>query len=410
MTELRGRLFVGGRLAPGTLRFEGARIAAVEIDAESDAGSAEPAALPIVAPGFIDLHVHGFGAGEPLSDLALMARSLARAGTTAFQPTLFPREPVALGRAAAAVAKRAADRSTLCAEGLAARVVGLHLEGPFVNPERAGALPQSDLAQPSPRALRAVLGSATGDGHGVRTMTVAPELPGGRELVAELARLGIRASLGHSAARAHEAASAVRDGASGVTHLYNAMSAFHHRDVGLIGVAWADEALAVELIGDLVHSSPQAVELALDACGPARLCLVSDALSGAGTGCSVFHANGREHHVRDGAAWLRVPPSDGEPQAESGDPDPDADSPTAGWRLGGAIQSQHAMIRQLVQRGVVGVEDALAMATSAPARALGLEGTLGVLTPNASADCVVLTPALELIEVWIGGQRVSPGE
>lgn len=405
MNELRGRLYADGRLAPGVLRFEGSKIVAVELfDPAEGPGAGSADALPVVAPGFIDLHVHGFGGAEPTSDLAGMARALARHGTTSFQPTLFPGEPQALGRTARAVARNAADRKALTARGLAARVVGLHLEGPFVNPERAGALPPGDLALPSKKALRALLGSATGDGNGVRTLTIAPELPGSLDLIEELARLGIRASLGHSAARSSEALAATRKGASGVTHLYNAMSGFHHRDVGLVGTAWAEQGLFVELIGDLVHSSRAAVEQALACCGPERLCLVSDALSGAGTGCDVFDVRGREHHVREGAAWLEVPVQRAAQDSTGDDSEPE---PEPEWRLGGAILSQHAALRQLVQGGVVSLEDALSMASRAPARALGLENVIGSLAPGAQADFVVLTPELDIAEVWIGGERTS---
>lgn len=381
MSSLRGRLLVDGKLITGTLTWSSGRIDGVEL--EGEIGGAE---LPIVAPGFIDLHVHGFGGFDPLDasgGLDGMARALAAAGTTAFQPTLFPAAPETLGRHAETVW---ANASRLGARG--ARVIGLHLEGPFVNPRTAGALPVADLAVPSPAALRAILGSASGDGRGVRTMTLAPELPGAAELVRELARSHVRVSLGHSAATAAEARAAARDGACGATHLFNAMAPLHHREAGLAGFALTDAALACELIGDLVHVGAEAIELALRARGPQSLCLVSDALRGAGTGCDVFHSHGREHWVREGAAYY--PPRE----------------PGGAPKLAGSAMSQLEMVRRLTTRGVIGVPEALTMATTAPAHALGIEDDAGVIRAGARADLVVLRgPRLDLEGVWIGGVR-----
>lgn len=379
--ELRGRLLVAGRLVPGSLTIEGERIRAVREDAER----ADSADLPVIAPGLVDLHVHGFGGADPIEDLPAMAAALARAGTTAFQPTLFPAAPRTLGETAARV-WRACQELASRADVAGARPVGLHLEGPFVNPARAGALPIEDLATPSRAALRELLGPATGDGRGVRTLTLAPELPGAAELVGELARCGVRVSLGHSQATAAEARAAARDGAVGATHLFNAMGPLHHREVGLAGFALSENALFAELIGDLEHVGPDAVRLALAARGPRGLCLVSDALRGAGTGCERFHGHGREHEVRHGTAYYPAGAGRAAPQ------------------LAGSAMSQLEMVRRLVERGVLSLEEALTMACETPARALGLEGELGCLAPGARADLVVLEgPELCLATVLVGG-------
>ncbi len=388
MKELRGRLLLAGRLVPGKVRFEADRILAVSQESAGPYGAQE---LPIVVPGFVDLHVHGFGGHDPLDDLAGMASALARAGTTAFQPTLFPAAPARLGEQASQV-WRAAESWNGTAPGQGARAVGLHLEGPFVNPKSAGALPVDALAEPSVAALRAILGPAMGSGGGIRTMTLAPELPGAPALVAELERVGIRASLGHSLSTAAEARAAARAGAVGATHLFNAMGPLHHREVGLAGFALTDAALFVELIGDLVHVGPDALGLALLARGPRSLCLVSDALPGAGTGCERFHWHGRDHVIRDGAAFHQ-PAGEGTPH-----------------QLAGSALSQLEMVRRLVASGVVGLEDALTMATETPARALGLESEVGRLVPGARADLLVLTGAgLELAEVVVGGVALPGG-
>ena len=375
--SLRGRLLLDGKLLTGTVGWERGRI--VRLDVEGEIGGSE---LPIVAPGLVDLHVHGFGGADPLEDLPGMARALARAGTTAFQPTLFPAAPEKLGEQCAQLWKEASRKE----DSSGARAVGIHLEGPFVNPEAAGALPKSELSAPSRDALRAILGSTSGEGRGVRTMTLAPELDGARDLVAELVRSGVRVSLGHSRASAAEARTAARAGASGATHLFNAMRPWHHREAGLAGFALTDAALFAEIIGDLVHVGAEGFELALRARGTEGLCLVSDALSGAGTGCERFHSHGREHVVADGAAFY--PPS-----AEGAAP-----------RLAGSASSQLEMVRKLVLRGVLALPDALAIASATPACALGLEKEIGALRIGLAADLIVLRgKGLELEQVFVGG-------
>ncbi len=385
MTRVRGALLLDGELVPGALTLGNGRIVGLERDVALD----EREARRVLAPGLVDLHVHGYGGHGPLEDPLGMGRALARAGTTAFQPTLFPAAPGRLGEACERLWSALGRRAAVPAGPLAARVLGLHLEGPFVNPGAAGALPRSELAAPSVAALRAILGPASGDGRGVRTLTVAPELPGAAELVAEALRCGLRVSLGHSLASAPEARAALRAGATGVTHLFNAMCAFHHRAPGLLGVALTDDAVAAEIIGDLVHVGPEAFELALRARGPLGLCLVSDALAGAGTGCERFHAGGREHLARDGAFFHASLEPGGEPT------------------LAGSACSQLEMVRRLVGRGVVSLVDALTMAGAAPARALGLERELGVLAVGAHADLVALERGtLELEQVWVAGEPV----
>jgi N-acetylglucosamine-6-phosphate deacetylase len=382
LIELRGRVLVDGVLRPGRVLVMGERIDAVELFPRGRGTDAES----VIAPGFVDLHVHGFGGADPLVDLAGMARALARAGTTAFQPTLFPREPRSLGEDC----KRLDRARAALVPGDGAHVLGFHLEGPFVNPAAAGALPPADLARPTREGLRAILGSATGSGRGVRTMTLAPELAGASELVSELVRSGVRVSLGHTRASAAEARAAVRAGAVGATHLFNAMSPLHHREAGMVGVALASPTLYAEIIGDLVHVGGDAFEVALAARGPEGLCLVSDALEGAGTGCEVFHTHGRELHVRDGASWYRPEGSGGEE------------------RLAGSASSQLEMVRKLVARGIVGLADALVMASTTPARALGVEHEAGRIVAGARADLLVLEgQGLALTRVLVGGRDVG---
>jgi len=377
VSERRGRLLIDGALVPGRVSFEGGRITALEPDPEAPREA-------LVVPGLIDLHVHGYGGHNPVEDLAGMAGALARAGTTAFQPTLFPAAPEALGRTAEQVWRAAGELE----EAAGARVCGLHLEGPFVNPRAAGALPREWLAEPSPHGLTQILGPATGDGRGIRTMTLAPELEGAPALVEELVRSGVRVSLGHSLATADQARAAARQGAVGATHLYNAMGPQHHRHAGLASFLLSQDAVIAELIGDLVHVGPEAVQIALRARGAGGLALISDALAGAGSGCDVFQSHGFECRIENDAIWIDDP--------ETGEP-----------RLTGSATTQLEAVRRLAQRGVVSLEEALTMASATPARALGLESELGHLVVGARADLLVLDAA-DLVpkEVLIGGKSL----
>jgi N-acetylglucosamine-6-phosphate deacetylase len=380
VTRLVGRLLIDGELRPGALTIEGEEIAAVELEH----ATWDSEGLPIIAPGLIDLHIHGFAMADPLDDLGGMSKALAGAGTTSFLPTLFPADPSLLGDRCKGFA---AAQSSL-PEG-SAEPLGWHLEGPFVNPSSAGALPKRDLAEPSVEALQAILGSASGEGRNIKTVTIAPELPGSAELIEELVRCGIRVSMGHSQASGAEARKAAKAGALGVTHLYNAMSGVHHRNMGLAGIALTEDLLFAEIIGDLIHVGREAWEVALRCRGPKGLCLVSDALAGAGTGCDHFHLHGRDHEILDGTAYYPAGPQRAERQ------------------LAGSAMSQLEMVRRLSSSGVTSVADALTMASETPARALGIADERGVLQRGARADLIVLSGAqLDLSQVWIGGQSL----
>lgn len=378
LTEMTALLLLAGELVPGRVRIEGGRIAAVE------RLPAVPPGAPILAPGLIDLHVHGYAGRDPEEDLQGMTRALAAAGTTACLPTLFPDAPAPLGRRAEHVWRRRAELAG------GARVLGLHLEGPFVNPARAGGLPAERLHAPSPAALRELLGGSTAEARGIRQVTVAPELSGANHLIEELTRLGVRVSLGHSAASAREAALAAEHGARGATHLFNAMGGIHHREASLASFALAGDALVAEIIGDLVHVGSEAFRIALRARGPLGLALVSDALKGAGAPGAEFESHGRRCRVRDGAIWIVT------------------DEPGVPARLTGAEACQLEAVRRLVRADVVGIAQALTMASESPARALGLERELGRLVPGAWADLIALDPrTLELRAVWIAGRPLG---
>jgi len=258
---------------------------------------------------FIDLHTHGIAGYDTRSvvpeDYLKMAEAMKAHGTGAFVPTLFP-GPVADMRAQMAAVKAAIEAqrrispspssppikggekngipSPLAGEGEGggdyARILGVHLEGPFVNPKKEGALGGANFIPPTDDNLSRLV---EGFEDIIRIMTIAPELPGALKLIERLSCMGVRVNMGHSDATYAQAADGRRAGATGVTHLFNAMSGIHHREPGLAGYAMADDALYVEVIADFAHVSPEMLRLVLKCKQPGRIILVSDSLGPAKT-------------------------------------------------------------------------------------------------------------------------------
>lgn len=253
--------------------------------------------------GFCDLHLHGaFGVDvttAEVADLDRLARSLAARGTVEFLPTLVPlpwdRLSPALERLAAWISSRRPD------DGRGARPLGVHLEGPFVAPTRAGALHRDrflDLsrASESRRVLDAFFALP-----GSSMITLAPEIPGGLELIAECASRGVLVSIGHTDATFDLLERAFAAGARHMTHFCNAMRPLHHREPGPIGFGLATRGISVDLIADFHHLHPRMIELVLRAKGPGKVALISDAIPAAGCPDGEYEVWGETLAVKDGA-------------------------------------------------------------------------------------------------------------
>lgn len=326
-----------------------------------------------LCPGFLDLHYHGGLVFHAPHDAALSMRhasaDMLRHGVTAFLPTTvaWPREEL-LERVSAWVA--ALDGAT--AGG--AQALGIHLEGPWIRAEAAGAQPRGGIRPYQEAEGAELLERAEG---AVRMVTLAPEAEGSARLQEALSRRGIVAALGHSLADEPTARAAVERGASHVTHLFNAMGGLHHRELGLAGVALTEERLACDLICDGVHVHPAVVRLAARAKGEG-LILITDRVEPP-EGETGFGAGA----VHDDGTALRL-----------------ADGTLAGSRLQmdvamGNAESFGAMTRL----------EAIAACTLRPARLLGLEAERGTLRVGARADLVVLGRDGGVRETWLGGRR-----
>jgi N-acetylglucosamine-6-phosphate deacetylase len=238
-------------------------------------GLGEPAGEPdvrhlgVVAPGFVDLQVNGV-AGHEVTDgpaaLDGIDAALLAHGVTSYLATLASPDEQTVERSLPELERRAADPDS--------PLEGLHVEGPYLSPEYAGAHPLERI-QPVPADVPGWLRSPA-----VRMVTLAPELPGAPELIAELRRLGVAVALGHSGATAWETRAAADAGAQMVTHIFNAMAPFHHREAGLVGAALTDERLMVSVIADNVHVAAPALELVRRAAGE-RVVLISDSTAAA---------------------------------------------------------------------------------------------------------------------------------
>ena len=268
-----GRLVLDDRVAPGRVSIDDGLITAVEVDAT---GVPEDAAY--IAPGFVDVHVHGWGGHDAMGDrdaLDGMARALLRRGVTSFLPTAVTAPLDDLTAFAERV--RAWMPS---APGDGAEPLGFNLEGPFLADARRGAHDQTQLRAPadvSPETIETLT-------DGLRLLTVAPELAGATDLIGALSRAGVAVSLGHSAALVDQARKAFAAGATSTTHLFNAMSGFEHRSPGLAVAALLEDDAYVELIADGIHVNPALWELITRLKPVDRLLLVSDAVPLAGTG------------------------------------------------------------------------------------------------------------------------------
>lgn len=368
-----------GVLAPGYVVADGGRIT----DAGAGAPPREPdVTLPsgILVPGLVDLQVNGYyGVDLGLTDpdgWARVVRRLPETGTTAFLPT-FITGP--LGELSAAM-RSAAE----IAEGVPAgsRILGVHLEGPFLSPARAGAHRREWIVPPSPGAVADLLAAG---GEALRMVTLAPEADGALAAVKTLVAAGVVVSVGHSDATALQVSAAADAGARAVTHLFNAQRPMHHREPGVVGQALTDPRLTSGLIADYSHVAASVCALAF-AAAPGRIFLVTDAAACAGMPPGRYLLGGQP---------VELPPGDGAAPVRAD-----------GTLAGSALRLDRA-VANMVAAGA-GLADAVAAASRIPADVIG-RANLGRIGPGAAADLVWLGDDLRTRATWVGGEQVYGG-
>ena len=339
----------------------------------------------LVAPGFIDLQVNGGGGvllnDQPTADgMRAIARAHRRYGTTGCLPTLIT-DTRAQMRAAITAARAVAGRDG---------VLGVHLEGPFISPRRPGVHRPDLIRRPDAGLHPRLQGEGKSDldelcelaDAGRSMVTLAPEcVPAG--FVGQLAAAGVRVSIGHSEAPAAVVLQAVADGATGATHLFNAMPPLSAREPGIVGAALAERRLTAGLIVDGIHVDPVSVRAAFAAKGCERIALVTDAMPTVGASLDRFELMGRTITLADGRLTT--------------------DSGT----LAGAHLDMASAVRNAVELAQVPLEDALRAAALTPARCLGLEHERGALVPGARADLVALSGDVRVIATWLDGEKLQ---
>jgi N-acetylglucosamine-6-phosphate deacetylase len=376
---VNARLVLEDGVRPGGLLIEDGRIAALLSEAQAPPEDAEriDARRRYVAPGLIDIHVHGGGGLSLMTDDADEVRAYARwaatHGVTGFLVSTAGRDHAELMRRIEGAAP------AVGVERGGARVLGFHLEGPYINPARKGAFDPRWLRSPSVREFNELHAAARG---AIRQMTLAPELPGALDLIDAVVASGAVAAIGHTDATYEEALRAIQRGASHVTHTYNAMRPFGHRDPGVLGAVLTLDDMTAELIGDGAHVGWVAARVLIRAKGASRVALVTDAMPLAGTPDGEAEWEGARIRVEGGKA-VRV---------------------SDGTIVGGVITLDQA-VRNAVAHLPVPLHEAVAMASTVPARAMRLEG-LGVLAEGAHADFIVMDDELRVVETWVGGVEV----
>jgi len=336
-----------------------------------------------IAPGYIDLHIHGSAGFDVMDDsaaaLPAIERLLTRHGVTGYYPTTVtaPLDTTlrALERLADAIeGRKEAGKIAECR----ACPLGIHLEGPFISHARKGVHPAANLLPPKVETLERFWQAARGH---LRMMTIAPELDGAAEVIIEAARRGVCVSLGHSDADFEATERGIAAGARHATHTFNAMRPLAHRESGILGAVLTDSRLSADIIADGVHLDPAIVKLVAHAKGAERTMLITDATAATGMPDGRYHLGSLEVEVKDGRCM-------------------------ADGKLAGSILTMDIAVRNLARFAGWSLAQAVTAASRNPAAVASLTNK-GILAAGADADFVILNPAGEVVRAFVGGLECS---
>jgi N-acetylglucosamine-6-phosphate deacetylase len=334
----------------------------------------------ILAPGFVDIHMHG-GAGLDVmraapGELPHLNKFLTTHGVTGYFPTTVaaPLDQTceALDRLADAI--EAAQVPDASGDAPQAQPLGIHLEGPFLSHKRRGVHPPEYLVEPTLEVFERLWQAARGH---VRMMTIAPELPGALEVIAEAARRKVCVSIGHSDAVLEAARAGVHAGARHATHIFNAMRPLDHRDPGILGEVLTDPHLSADIIADGIHLAPEVIQIFLRAMGLERSVLITDAMSAAGMPDGTYQLGPIQVEVKDGKC-------------------------TSNGTLAGSVLTMDRAVRNITKFAGWSLQHAVRAATLNATRAVGL-AQHGHLAPGAEANIIVLSPAGEVRRTIVRG-------
>ncbi len=378
---LRGRIVTDYEVWPdGTVLLGEGSIAEVSPDDSllAEADEVHDHSESLILPGFVDLQVNGAFGVDVASEsqrLPELSEALLSTGTTSYLPTVISSPEGLYEDALPAIG--AAGTSP----GSGAEVLGIHLEGPFISVEKRGAHAAAHVARPDAELLARLL-----DLGPVRMITLAPELEGADKLTALATNRGVVVSAGHSDIAFEPAYEALDGQVAGVTHLFNGMSAMHHREPGLPGAAFAHPRAVCGLIADGLHVHPEMVGLAFRMLGPDRLCLVTDSIAATGMEDGEYRLATRTVYTGGGVPRLG-----------------------SGSIAGSVLTMREAFMNILAFTGCT-VAEAARMTSTSPAKLIGEGRRKGRLAPGYDADVTVLTPDLSVETVWRGGKLVYSWE
>jgi len=317
-----------------------------------------------VLPGMIDIHIHGVGGSDVMDattkSMKVMTSMLPREGTTSFLPTTIT-NPTELIESSLRNVAHYHDQYNKPGE---AEIIGIHLEGPFINKVRKGAQPEKDIIEPNLSLFKTWQQIAN---NMIRVVTLAPELDKNHELIKHLKSTNVVASMGHTDATFIEVKDAVKDGLTHATHLFNGMRGVHHREPGTAGAALLLDEIIIELIADGVHTHPEMAKLAYKMKGPEKMVLITDSLRAKCLKNGIYDLGGQQVEVKDGKAWL-----------------PDSGS------LAGSMLKLHEGRKNVKEWLALGPIELVKMTSMTPAKSLGIYNRKGSIAVGKDADIIFL--------------------
>lgn len=371
------KVLIGDKFVTGMdVRIQGDRIA--EIGATLTGEDAIDAQGKVLAPGYCDIHTHGYGGHDTMDgeDGALgMSSGLVKHGCTSFLPTTVS-APVAPSAFAVQGVKKAMQRQT-AQKPCGAAILGCHMEGPFINDAKRGAQDPNGILVPSIDTYKDIVGDA---GKIVRLMTVAPEVAGAEALCRYILP-NVRIAVGHTIASAEQTEDAASWGCTQITHMFNGMNALHHREPGVPGAALADERYSVQLIADLIHLHRLAIKLCYNAKGYEHCILITDAMSATCMGDGRYKLGALDVIVKNGEARL--------PEGN----------------LAGSTLTMDRAVKNVIETVHIPAELALQMASRIPAQSIG-ETDRGIIEVGKRADLILLDGDWSVVRTMVDGQTV----